>query len=68
MGMPVRELMEAIGGGARPGRRIKAVLPGMAQGLHPGAAARYPVSCEGLIAIGSGVGSTGFVVLDDTST
>src|SRR5437764_86350 len=29
MGTPLREVIEAIGGGPRPGRRIKAVLPGV---------------------------------------
>ncbi|MDQ6726748.1 MAG: hypothetical protein M3066_11375 [Actinomycetota bacterium] len=65
MGTPLRDVIEAIGGGARPGRRIKAVLPGVAQGLIPEALLDTPVSYEALAAIGSGLGSGGFIVLDD---
>ena len=66
MGTPLREVIEAIGGGPQPGRRIKAVLPGVAQGFIPESLLDTPVSYEGLAAIGSGLGSAGFIVLDDT--
>jgi NADH:ubiquinone oxidoreductase subunit F (NADH-binding) len=66
MGTPLREVIEEIGGGARPGRRIKAVLPGVAQGLIPEALLDTPVTYEDLAAIGSGLGSGGFIVFDDS--
>ena len=66
MGTPLREVIETIGGGARPGRRIKAVLPGVATGLVPEALLDTPVTYEHLAAIGSGLGSAGFIVFDDT--
>jgi len=66
MGTPLREVIESIGGGVAPGRRIKAVLPGVAQGFIPESLLDTPVSYEGLAAIGSGLGSAGFIVLDDT--
>jgi NADH:ubiquinone oxidoreductase subunit F (NADH-binding) len=66
MGTPLREVIEVIGGGPRPGRRIKAVLPGVAQGLIPEAMLDTPVTYEDLAAIGSGLGSAGFIVFDDT--
>jgi len=66
MGTPLREVIEEIGGGPRPGRRVKAVLPGVAQGLIPEALLDTPVSYEALAAIGSGLGSGGFIVLDDS--
>jgi len=65
MGTPLREVIETIGGGARPGRRIKAVLPGVAQGFIPETLLDTPVSYEALAAIGSGLGSGGFIVFDD---
>jgi len=65
MGTPLREVIETIGGGPRPGRRIKAVLPGVAQGLVPEALLDTPVTYEDLAAIGSGLGSAGFIVFDD---
>ena len=65
MGTPLREVIEEIGGGARPGRRIRAVLPGVSSGLIPESALDTPVSYEALAAIGSGLGSAGFIVFDD---
>jgi NADH:ubiquinone oxidoreductase subunit F (NADH-binding) len=65
MGTPLREVIELIGGGPRPGRRIKAVLPGVANGLIPEDLLDTPVSYEGLAGIGSGLGSGGFLVFDD---
>jgi NADH-quinone oxidoreductase subunit F len=35
LGTPLREIIEEIGGGPQDGRRIKAVLPGVAQGFIP---------------------------------
>ena len=53
---------------SRPGRRVKAVLSGVANAVldrrrtrHAGA--RY----EGFAAVGSGLGSAGFIVYDDTA-
>ncbi|MGI9119890.1 MAG: NADH-ubiquinone oxidoreductase-F iron-sulfur binding region domain-containing protein [Acidimicrobiales bacterium] len=66
MGTPLRDVIEGIGGGARPGRKIKAVMPGVANGLIPEELLDAPVCYEGLNAIGSGLGSAGFIVLDDT--
>ncbi len=65
MGTPLREVIEEIGGGVAGGRRIRAVLPGTAQGFIPENLLDTPVSYEGLAAIGSGLGSAGFIVYDD---
>lgn len=65
MGTPLREVIETIGGGPREGRRIKAVLPGVAQGFITGSLLDTPVSYEALADIGSGLGSAGFIVFDD---
>ncbi|MGH9183331.1 MAG: NADH-ubiquinone oxidoreductase-F iron-sulfur binding region domain-containing protein [Acidimicrobiales bacterium] len=66
MGTPLREVIQAVGGGPQRGRRIKAVLSGVASGVIPASRLDAPVSYEGLAAIGSGLGSAAFVVLDDT--
>ena len=66
MGTPLREVIETIGGGVEQGRRVKAVLPGTAQGFIPESLLDTPVSYEGLAAIGSGLGSAGFIVFDDS--
>ncbi|CAN5148428.1 hypothetical protein BH24ACT1_BH24ACT1_06540 [soil metagenome] len=66
MGTPLRKVIETIGGGARPGHEIKAVMPGVANGLIPAAHLDTPVCYEDLSAIGSGLGSGGFIVFDET--
>jgi NADH-quinone oxidoreductase subunit F len=65
MGTPLRDVIEEIGGGPRRGRTIKAVLSGVANAVIPGWRLDTPVSYEGLQAIGSGLGSAGFIVFDD---
>jgi NADH-quinone oxidoreductase subunit F len=65
MGTPLSEVIDEIGGGPRDGRRIVAVLPGVSNGFIPADALDTPVSYEALAAIGSGLGSAGFIVLDD---
>jgi NADH:ubiquinone oxidoreductase subunit F (NADH-binding) len=66
MGTPLRDVIQAIAGGPREGHRIKAVMPGVSTGLLTGDQLDTPVSYEGLAAAGSGLGSAGFVVFDDT--
>ena len=67
MGTPLREVIEAISGGPLPGRTIKAVMSGVANGIIPASELDVPVSYEGLASIGSGLGSGSFIVLDDTA-
>ncbi|MHB8670306.1 MAG: NADH-ubiquinone oxidoreductase-F iron-sulfur binding region domain-containing protein [Acidimicrobiales bacterium] len=67
MGTPLREVIEEIGGGAGPERRITAVLPGVSAGLITEDLLDTPVSYEAMAAIGSGLGSAGFQVLDDAA-
>jgi len=66
MGTPLGDVIEAIGGGVQPGRKVKAVLAGVANGIIPGSALDTPVTYEALSGIGSGLGSGGFIVLDDS--
>jgi NADH:ubiquinone oxidoreductase subunit F (NADH-binding) len=66
VGTPLAEVIEVVGGGPRPGRRIKAVMSGVANAVIPAGLLDTPVSYEGLAAIGSGLGSSGFIVFDDT--
>ncbi|HET7489921.1 MAG TPA: NADH-ubiquinone oxidoreductase-F iron-sulfur binding region domain-containing protein [Acidimicrobiales bacterium] len=65
-GTTLRKVIQMIGGGARPGHRIKAVLPGVSNGIIPAELLDTPLSFEHLQAVGSGLGSAGFIVLDDT--
>jgi NADH-quinone oxidoreductase subunit F len=67
MGTPLRDVIDAISGGPRPGRRIKGILPGVSTGVITGDQLDVPVTYEDLAAIGSGLGSGGFMVFDDTA-
>ena len=66
MGTPLREVIDAVGGGPRRGHTVKAVLSGVAVGVIPADKLDTPVSYEGLSAIGSGLGSGAFIVFDDS--
>ncbi len=66
MGTSLREAIDLVGGGPRHGRTVKAVLSGVANGIILGKDLDVPVTYEGLSSIGSGLGSGGFIVLDDS--
>ena len=67
MGTPLGDVIAAVGSGTHRGRSVKAVFSGVANAVitadHLGAAVSY----EGMAAIGSGLGSAGFIVHDDTA-
>ena len=65
MGASLRDVVDAVGSGLAPDRRVKAVFSGVANAVITDL--DVPVSYEGLQAVGSGLGSAGFVVHDDTS-
>jgi NADH-quinone oxidoreductase subunit F len=67
MGVSLRAVIEEIGGGLRPGRTVKAVLQGVSSGVVPAERLDTPLTHEAMAAIGSGVGSAGFVVFDETA-
>src|SRR5207247_4884128 len=54
-------------GGPRQGRQIRAVLPGVSNAIIGAELLDTPVSYEALAAVGSGLGSAGFIVLDDAT-
>ncbi|MGH9243659.1 MAG: NADH-ubiquinone oxidoreductase-F iron-sulfur binding region domain-containing protein [Acidimicrobiales bacterium] len=66
MGTPLRAVIDDIGGGARRGQRIVAVLSGVANPLLPAARLDTPVSYEAMERAGTGLGAAGFMVFDDT--
>lgn len=66
MGTPLREAIAAISGGPREGRRIKAVLSGVAPGVITDAMLDTPLTYEDMQAAGTGLGSGGFIVFDDS--
>jgi NADH-quinone oxidoreductase subunit F len=66
LGTPLVELIEAAGGPFE-GRTLQACFSGVANGVITAAQFDVPVAYESLAAIGSGLGSAGFVFYDDTA-
>jgi NADH-quinone oxidoreductase subunit F len=67
LGTPLRAVIDAVGSGVAEGRTVKAVFSGVANAVVTGADLDAPVSYEGLAAVGSGMGSAGFIVYDETA-
>lgn len=67
MGTPLREAIHAISGGPRSGHRIKAVMVGVSSAVLTADQLDTPLTYEDMQAAGTGLGSAGFVVLDDTA-
>jgi NADH:ubiquinone oxidoreductase subunit F (NADH-binding) len=65
MGTSLAEVLE-LSGGPLPGRRIKAVFPGVANAVLTGEYLDVLLSYEGMEAAGSGLGAGGFIVYDDS--
>jgi len=68
LGTSLRDVIDAVGSGLAPGRTVQAVLSGVANAVIPGSLIDTPVTYEHFAAIGSGLGSAGFIVLDDTAS
>jgi NADH:ubiquinone oxidoreductase subunit F (NADH-binding) len=67
LGTTLREAIEQIGGGPRPGRELVAVLSGVANPVLPASAFDTPLTYEAMRAAGSGLGAAGFIVFDDAT-
>lgn len=66
MGTTLREAIEQIGDGPIGGHHITAVVPGVSNAIIPASQLDTALTYEGMAAIGSGLGSAGFWVLDDS--
>jgi NADH-quinone oxidoreductase subunit F len=67
LGTPLAVLVHGIGEGPGEGRTVKAVFSGASNAPIPGALLDTPMSFEAMQAIGSGLGSGGMIVYDDTA-
>ena len=65
MGTPLRVAIETIGGGVDVGRRVTAVLMGVANAVLTGDQLDTPLTYEAMRDAGSGLGSAGLIVLTD---
>jgi NADH:ubiquinone oxidoreductase subunit F (NADH-binding) len=67
LGTPLRDVIEGVGGGTTPGRRVKAVFSGVANAVLTEASLDLPLDHAAFEAAGSGLGAAGFMVFDDTA-
>lgn len=67
LGIPLSDAVEQIGGGPRPGQRIKTILSGVSNPVVTSDQLDTPMSYEAMAGIGSGLGSLGLIVYDDTA-
>jgi NADH-quinone oxidoreductase subunit F len=67
MGTPLSYLLFDLAGGPAPGRTIKTVLPGASNGVVIPSFLDTPLDFDSMLAIGSGLGSAGFAVYDDSA-
>ena len=65
MGTPLWDVVDTLGGGARPQRTLVAAISGTANRALEASQFDTPVSYEGMAAAGSGLGAAGFIVFDD---
>jgi NADH-quinone oxidoreductase subunit F len=69
MGFPMKDLIYDLAGGMRPGRALKAVIPGGSSVPIMNREEAESALCdyEGILEKGSMLGSAGFIVLDDSA-
>jgi NADH-quinone oxidoreductase subunit F len=67
LGMRLGDLIDEVGGGVRPGRRVKAVFSGISNAVVTGDQLGTRLTYEDMAAIGTGLGAVGFAVYDDTA-
>jgi NADH:ubiquinone oxidoreductase subunit F (NADH-binding) len=65
LGTTLADVIERVGGGARPGRKLVGAVSGVANAMIPAAQFDTPLTYEAMQAIGSGLGAAGFIVFDD---
>jgi NADH-quinone oxidoreductase subunit F len=66
-GTTLRQVIDAVGSGLPAGREVKGVLSGVANPVVLEGDLDTPVSYEAFQALGTGIGSCGFIVFDDTA-
>lgn len=68
LGYPLKDLIYNLGGGMKPGRRLKAVIPGgsSAPVLTAEEAEKVTMDYEAIAAMGSMLGSGAVIVIDDS--
>ncbi|MFT4867312.1 MAG: NADH-quinone oxidoreductase subunit F [Ilumatobacter sp.] len=65
MGTPLWEIIDELGGGPRVGQTLIAAVSGTANSVLEASQFTTPLTYEDMAAAGSGLGSAGFIVIDD---
>lgn len=66
LGLTLRGLVEEVAGGVAPGRRVKAIFPGLANAVLTKDHLNTTLGFDDMRQVGSALGSGGFIVYDDT--
>lgn len=67
LGTSLRKLIDEIGGGPHPGRKVKAVFPGASHPIISADNLDVPLDFDSMKRAGTGLGSGGFIVYDDSA-
>jgi NADH:ubiquinone oxidoreductase subunit F (NADH-binding) len=67
LGYSLRDLVHTIGGGPPEGRSVKAVVPGASSTVLLPEQLDTPLDFDSMRSVGSGLGSAGFVVYDESA-
>ncbi|HTJ75812.1 MAG TPA: NADH-ubiquinone oxidoreductase-F iron-sulfur binding region domain-containing protein [Acidimicrobiales bacterium] len=67
LGMRLSDLIDEVGGGPHPGRRIKAAFSGISNAVVTADQLGTRLTYEDMAAIGTGLGAVGFAVYDDSA-
>src|SRR5437588_2948106 len=67
MGTPLRHLVEELGGGSADGRTVKAIVPGASNTVILPEQLDTPLDFDSMREAGTGLGSGGFAVFDDSA-
>jgi NADH-quinone oxidoreductase subunit F len=67
LGYSLRDLVEGVGGGVPEGRRLKMVFPGASNTIISPEQLDTPLGFDPMREVGTGLGSGGFVVYDDSA-
>jgi len=67
LGYSLRDLVEGVGGGVPESRRLKMIFPGASNTIIAPEQLDTPLGFDPMRAVGTGLGSGGFVVYDDSA-
>jgi NADH-quinone oxidoreductase subunit F len=67
LGYSLRDLVEGVGGGVPAGRTLKMIFPGASNTIIAPEQLDTPLGFDPMRAVGTGLGSGGFVVYDDSA-